>query len=493
MSLQIFGPRCPISAQVCAPARTRRVTTAPAWLACAGSLFACAAPPEPSRNLDAARAELALRAEDEQVAEAFARVPRGATARVLPPLEECVQPAQRGYWLLRAVAHSPDTRAALREWRATAAEARSAGVPNAVSVQVTDHEFGGEDKLVEAVFMFDVLGHLGVGPKRAERARASAAEALAYGALERAVWDVCQRVERARVRLAAARAREAAFLALAAEARGDLDRVAILERHGRIGEAESTAARAALADVERRVSEARSTVAVAVAELAVAAGVPSGDEALAAVDPAALDAGVSAASALPEAPPPPADWDTHPLLLERRLAFAVSEAEVRRVAASAWPSIGFGPHFARVDEVRIGGMLQLGLPFPASWRGRLEAALERREAAIDAYENALLTLEARNREGTARAAEASARLLGPTRTLVSATTDGWRASRASVRAGRGTWAHWIEALGRRSGSVALALDESEAFALAGLDIVDARGPAVRGTASLGGSTQGGQP
>ncbi|MEX1025803.1 MAG: hypothetical protein WD226_12090 [Planctomycetota bacterium] len=447
-----------------------------------GALGACLAPEPVELRLDDARDALARRADPATLEEVLALVELPPTALAIPPAAERQHPGQPGFWMVRALAWSPAVRAARGEWRALRAEATSAGAPAPIAIQVVDHELGGDDELVEAIGVLDLIGLLGLGPSRAERRLAHADAALALGRLELAVWDGWLAVERARLRHVAAGAREQILGELAEAARGDLERVAILERTGRLSLAESASARAAVATIERRRSAWEESTLAARATLALAAGV-SGDE-----PELALAQGLArehvAAVTLPaeltgDAPLEPLDrYDRHPRLRAAWLRFALAEAAIRRAAASAWPGLALGPHVGYLDEAQIGAVLRLAVPFPSSWRGRLAAAVERRDAAIDAFEDQLAALTIAEREARARHRTIARRASGATPTALAAAHAEWRAARTAFRAGRGGLLQWMVALEQLAARSTWSIDEAEALALATMAIIEARGPAA---------------
>lgn len=449
--------------------------------AVAATLSACASAPEVELALDAARASTTSAARDAALETQLASLDVERLQLALPPPELRERPEQPGYWFARAVAYAPAVRAALAEWRATRAAVSSAGAPEPALLEVDDHSFDGDEPLVELVLMFDVLGHLGMGPSAAERAAATATERLALVQLERAAFEAWLTVERARVALAAARSRCTAYEALARELHQDLGRFALLHAHGRIGDAEALAAAATQAEVQRRLEVEHEAVLAARLALSVAAGLADDHAALDAVDAAHLASFEALAATLPEAPATEAELERHPRMRELRRRFDLAEVEVRRAAALAWPMIGIGPQFTRaegfgVDDLAIGGMLQLSLPFPSRWRGALEAAVARRAGIVAAFEDELLALELRAAEAHARAATIRARADGASSAVANAAALGWRAARASFRVGRTEPRMWRDVLDMHLEGSVLAIDESELLALANLDELEARGP-----------------
>ena len=369
------------------------------------------------------------------------------------------------------------------------AEAKSAGAPQAVAFQAVDHEFDNGDELVEAIGVLDLVGLLGVGPSGAQRQLASAEVQLALGQLERAAFDATVEVERVRIQAVAARARLIRFTALEVEAKRDLARVAILEDNGRLSSADAGLARAEVARIERAASKAQVALGSARRDLATAAGaLPDSGTADLSQDIRSVGADGLAELAPLDALDSPAAAATplavdelaarHPRLREARLVFAVRESEVRESASRAWPGIGLGPHVAELDGFRLGGILRLSIPFPSSWRGRLEAAVQRRDRSIEAFEETVQSLMVYEADAIGRIHELAARSAsgGVTERAMVPALEHWISARAVFRAGRGSLSGWTKALNHLTETVTWSVDDAEALALARLDLLMARGP-----------------
>jgi hypothetical protein len=438
------------------------------------TLAACAAPPRTTLDVASAEASVARRgAEPGVVDEALALVDLGSLSLPAPSGAALADARRPEFWRACAWTWNPDVRRARRALLATRAEAASAGAPEPLALQLVDHEFGGDDELLEAVAVFDLIGLLGLGPARAARELAGARSLAALGSFEETLWRATIDVERARLALAAARARVDAFTALVLDARADQPRVEVLARNGRLADAEHVAARGRVHSVERALSSAREAEAAARRELARAAGLPPASTALDVPGAAHL-----VALAAREPAPSARLADTHPALRARRLEFALAEARVRRVAADAWPGVGLGPHVAKLDGLGIGGVLQLSLPWPSAWRGRLAAAQEERAAAREAFEDALVGLLADERAAAERHAEARLRAARHTPAVEAAGAADWRAARARFRVAAAGAGDWQGALGRRADTLTITIDDQELAARAALDLLAARGPAA---------------
>ncbi len=476
-----------------APVETHRIWSlggSPVLAACL-ALGSCATPPEGRLELSEVRTSLAERSSPESLEAALALVepPLGLLPDHYAP--DRASPEQSGYWHVRALAWSPRVRSALSTLTAATAEAKSAGAPNPLAIQVVDHELGGDDKLIEGIGVFDLVGLLGLGPSGAERERAVAEAQLAGMQLQRAAFEATVAVERARVRVIAAKARHRCFTDLEVEAQRDLERVVILERNGRLSSADARLARAEVARIERRTSLSSVSLGAARRDLAAAAGsVPDVETAGLAGDILAVGAG--GLSELSDAPSAPSSLSTeelvaqHPSLWEARAVFTVREAEVREAAALAWPGVGLGPHLGYLDSARIGAVLRLAVPFPSSWRGKLEAAVERRDRSIEAFEEMLQSLLVQEAEALARIEELTARSakeVGATERAMVPAQEHWTAARAVFRLGRGPLSGWTKALNHLTETVTWSVDDAEALALAHLDLLAARGMGERPTAA----------
>ncbi|MEO1696523.1 MAG: TolC family protein [Planctomycetota bacterium] len=451
-----------------------------AALGCA-ALAACASAPPATRTLEGAAEVLAARG----VEETLASLEWSASTLSLPPAEARSSPSMPGYWLARAVAFAPDVRAARRAWREVRAARVGAGAPEPVFLQAMDHAFSGSDPLFEAIAVFDVLGLAKLGPAAREVDAARALEAQRLGELERAAWRAWLEVERARVRTAFAARRRAETAQLAADAELDLARIEILERTGRIGAAAARSAEGAALSVVRRATLGADAASDAAAELSILSGLANAGavaDACAFPEPLAQEPGAD-----------PAELGaSHPELRALALAFEARDAEVRLAAAGSWPMIGLGPHLGFPDgpggsRSRVGGALRMRLPFPSEWRSAIDAAVERREAAIDAYEDRLFALNEHGRHAARRLERARRRLTESSAPLDAATDAAWTATRAAFRTGRADVAVWRSALLARADAIDARLADEQSRALAGLHLIEASGPLATPFASSRGA------
>lgn len=434
----------------------------------------CASPPPLAFDPEDATASLTARSDDRGTAALDASlelVDVDSRVFAIAARDGRDDPLTPAFWDARALAYAPAVREAKRTWRALRETTASAGAPDRAIARAVDHEFGGEDSLFESVGFFDVFGHLGIGPAKADRALAVAAEAEALARLDAAAWRAIARARAARVELAAIRERERAIEPVLDEARADLERVEILAARDRIGAAPAGSARAMVAALERRISGLEDAEARARTRLAVLVGLDAGDPALdlpGTVGSLESSGGTVASRAL-------AIPREHPALVAAELRVLLEEARVRNVAAASWPRLRLGPHVgfpegALDGDVRVGGLLQLEAPFPSSWRGRLAAAVEARASAVEAYTEVLLDLRARALGATTRAQAARDRRAGSTRAVVRAAGDAWSAARTAFRVGRTDLEIWMRALEQRTESALMPIDDREALALAEIDL-----------------------
>ncbi|MEM6674527.1 MAG: TolC family protein [Planctomycetota bacterium] len=444
------------------------------------------------RPLDPAESEIAWvqRGDVGALEAALASAELAAVAIFDPDPEARRDPASDAFWQASALAWNPRVRATRNEVLALRQDLRSTGAPGPVRVNAVDHAFGGDDSLFETVVTFDLIGLLGLGPAEAARALADARVVQSLSIHEEALWSARMDVERARVLLSAGRARLERIDALLDETLQDDIRIAILARNGREAPSDVDAARARVENLKRLRSVQGDVVAAASRRLQAAAGLPASHPAIEYVGTNHVARfGTLAAPVLPYEDPFRAV--THPTLRRARLDFALAEANVRQIAAEAWPGIRLGPHLAFGPGTNVGGVLRLSLPWPSAWKGRLAGAEARREGARMAFEDAWIDLHQRDAAAERRLELARDRAGNATRDIDTAMESAWRAARARYRNGAIPLVRWIDVLEMRTDSLLLPIDDAEAIALAWIDVLDARGPAAVG-ASFG-STEGIQP
>lgn len=406
------------------------------------------------------------------VEEALRLADLGVLGFVAPAAEAVADPAHDAYWHVAAFAFAPAVREARAAALATLARESAAGAPGPIIGRLVDHEFGGDDVLVESVATLDLVGLLGLGPAGAARELAEARSLLALAALDDALWRAPIEVDRARIDLEAAAERGARLRALHAEAKADLARVEILADRGRIGASMTATARGMTSATEAAFGRAAGELAAARGRLATAAGLaPSRVEA------APVWGLLSRSPELPAAVAP-----DHPSLRRMRLQLSVAEASLRSEAARSWPGLRLGPHFGfpggDLDPLRLGGLLGVSVPFPSSYEGVVEAAVIERDRALERYAEAVLALRADLAASAGRAAAAEGQLAAAIE-AERATAAAWKATRAGFRNGRVDVAQWISVQERRRMSIDALVAAKGMRARAALDARRAAGPVVQ--------------
>lgn len=445
-------------------------------------LAACASPEPAAFAVDDAPARLDARPAD--VAAAFARANAGESLAIDADLAR--DPARIEHWRAAAIAFGPRPRAARAALRAAAAEARSGGVPDGVGVEVMDEELGGGADLVEMGFLVDGFALLGLGASGAERDVAQRALALALARYRQELFDAAIGVERVRIELGAARARRAAIDAL----RPDVDRlhgrIAVLYGAGRMGTVERDAAEAARVAWERAYANARADEARALEQLSALSGLPSGAPAFERIAPDVVLEHVGDAPDFESA-----GGGEHPLLAVARFELELAEAHARAAAAAAWPSLELGPQLSIEDGTRVGGLVNLRVPWPKRWRAELAAAEAHRDRALEVYEEALHGLrEARVRARTAhraatRRADVSGALISAGEANFALTFARWTGTLEGGDGADGASGASapVVAMTQRVEDLERALDDQRDRALAVLDAAHAAGVLTGGDAA----------
>ena len=437
--------------------------------------LACANPDRVHLSEVSARAALDSRAAAQPTLEdvLVADLPESRLSSPAP--EQCARPDQNGFWFLHAAAWAPAVRAARRDLAAARGDRESAGAPAPVALQVIDQDFDGDSDLVDALAAFDLIGLLGLGPSGAQKGVAQARVELARAALEQAAWRSWLEAERALTQWRAAALRMKRLAELSDRAVLDMGRVELLTDEGRLGRSSGDAAEGASAELVRRLSLATDQASMARARLAAVAG----------VDPGAVLGGAAPGTSAPAAMGPdlPGPWfdgtdhlESHPDLRRARRTFELRESEVREAASRAWPGVSIGPRLGFVDPTQVGGVLRITVPFPSSWEGRLMAAIERRDAAVEAYEDQLHLLLTAEEDALARLQAARRRADGSSGEVVESLMNDWEAARVGLRVQRTPIERWTGALRMLTMRATWDIDDEERQDLATLDLVAARGP-----------------
>ena len=234
-------------------------------------LCACASvPPAP---LDDADLAAGLEARDPRLVADLADLSGLAPlALARPTPEELADPSSAGFWRGCAFAWNPSVRAARRELSAVLASVGAAGAPEAIELGVENEDFDTLGDETKIALSFDLLGILGLGPSHAARVSAQARVQRARSSFERALWSANFEVERARVRLAASRARLDLLGELLVQVQLQDVRLEILERRGRLSEVDVQEAQLVVHELEHAISLERAGLAGLRAELAQQCG-----------------------------------------------------------------------------------------------------------------------------------------------------------------------------------------------------------------------------
>ncbi len=399
-----------------------------------------------------------------------------ALALPRPTREECADARSSGFWRACALAWNPNVRAARREFERALANAGAAGRPGSIDVSLEAMDFADTARETKLAATIDLLAVIGLGPTRIAREEARGEVRRARSALESAVWAAMFDVERARVRLAASREREEQLEGLLKEVASQSERFEILERRGRLSQADAQMAKVASHDVAHEISRETSREAELRAELARVSGLPFDHAAYASIDGHEL----KEVRSIPLAAGMRELLEQDPALRELSLEYAQAELQVRRVAADAWPTLRVGPMLTFMpSDVLLGGVLDLSLPWPGRVEKEIRITSVEREAARDRVENALNLALARvaslrviERESRARASEHAV-------LLDDAQESAWQAVNARLRLGMANAMEWTRSLRDRIAPLVGLVDEREGAAIVALDLAQASGIAPR--------------
>ncbi len=392
-----------------------------------------------------------------------------------PTPEECADPRSAGYWRACALAWNPSVRAARRELERALAAANLAGQPQAIEGGIESMDLSDIERETKVSVTFDLLGLLGLGPAQVAREAARVDVLRAHSRLESAVWSAIFDVERARVRLAAARKRQAELAELLEQVVGQSARFEVLERRGRLSEADVASVAAAAHEVEHAISSEKVREAGLQAELARVSGLAFEHAAFGAVGGEVL----KEASAGPGERSARQVLEQDPALRELTLEFAQAEMRVRAVAASAWPTLRAGPQLTFMpSDLLVGGLLDLSVPWPGTVEKQMRVARVEREAARERVEDALQFALAR--VASLREILGEQKLLADEHApeLDEAEELTWQAVNARLRYGRATAMEWTLAARARKLPLVGLVDAREAAELAALDLAQACGIAT---------------
>ncbi len=357
---------------------------------------ACASPATRSvSDAELARA-LADRADSvDAVAQALALADLGALSVPRPAAPTELSPDFGEFWQACAFAWNPELRRARREVRVQRALSRSAGSAGAFDGELEAMDLGDPQADMSIKATVDLLAVLGLGPAAAARELARRETRAAFARFESTVWSVRFEVERARIAVAAAVARESAMNALYTEASEELPRIEILAARGWIGAAMHDGALASLHMVEHERSSAHTELGRARAELARACGLDADHAALERVQSGAIER-LRDDDVVWFEPSAEQLLQALPSLRAAKLELATAEAAVRVVARERWPQLRVGPRLAIAsNDTTLGGLVGIEFPFPGTLDGELEAAVERRDGQLEALEDELIAARSR--------------------------------------------------------------------------------------------------
>ncbi|HTF89153.1 MAG TPA: hypothetical protein VK843_12140 [Planctomycetota bacterium] len=395
-----------------------------------------------------------------------------ALALPRPTALELASPESPAYWRACALAWNPQVRQARRELQSAIASGRAAGQPGEIEASVETLELDDLGRDTEIALTFDLLGLLGLGPAHALRASARGEVRRARAALESAVWNAMFDVERARVRLAASRERERRLERLLIEVESQSERFEILDRRGRLSEADVQMASAASHEVEHAKSHERAESAEKQAELARISGLPFDHAGYASIDGGVLNQ----ARRIARAPDVRELLERDPALRELALEYAQAELHVRHMAAEAWPTLRLGPKLTlEPSDVLLGGVLDLSLPWPGTIEKAVRIASVEREAARERVEDALNLAQARVASLSTIEAEARMRAVEHGVLMDEAQEASWQATNARLRFGQVGVGEWTRAVRERMEPLTGLVDERESAAIAALDFAQACG------------------
>ena len=415
------------------------------------------------------------------------RVIAGLEALALPrpTSEECRNPREAGFWRAAALAWNPEVRATRFELEGALASAGAAGRPGPIGAMGEVMELSDPEAETKVALTFDLLGILGLGPTAAAREEARAEARRAKGRFEAAVWKAVHEADRARMRLAASRDRIERLTHFLGEIQAEAPRFEVLERRGRLSEAEAAMIDAAPHEIEHALSEERGREAELTAALAATCGLATGNAAFAAIDGTQLHA------ELAEPPLAPATIEllrVDPALRELTFEFAVAEAAVRSAAAQAWPRLGLGPQFLfQPSDVLVGGLLEVELPWPGTVEREVRAKAAARDAARARVEDGLLAAEARVASLATIARETRLRAEEHAPAIDEAAAANWHAVEARLSRNASSVSEWLIATRGRLDALLALVDQREAARIALIDLAEACG--IRASAETTGEVR----
>ncbi len=450
-------------------------------------IAACALPVEAPIEARALSLGLAAREEPSVLHEAFDLMPESVstTATRAVASTDVAAPAHVTYWRAAAQAYALPVRRALATWQRRLHEQDGAGLPGDLGLGAEVDDVEDLDAALVLRASVDILGILGLGPYEAAKALATAEARAAFASLDRALWSARFDVERARVRLAASRARIAVRAQLVEDCVDDSVRVAIFVERDWLARGPLAAARALIARAGQDLENERVLAAQLREVLAARAGLMADATALEAVTPVVLDEYPTTAlvEAQASANATPASEQetaarllaTHPNLHALMLDYAVAEARLRRAASDAWPRLRLGAKQRLEPMNLLGSFVDFSFPWPGRVDAATRAALRARDEARFVVEEGLREIASRIETSAARLREAEAALTAA-RIVEGSSAAAFAAAQEMWWADTNMLGQFNDALERRIGGVVAALPARDQAFFAWLDWREAMGP-----------------
>ena len=386
-------------------------------------------------------------------------------------------------WLACVETSSPDVIAARRDLAMAEARARVAGAPT--NMLELESVGGGADRETELMLALDLPGLLGAGRNGAMKARAEVDTERARAQLAAARFRARHELERRLAALIVARQLEADVASLEASSSTNAKRLELLRARGWLAPDAAASAETMIHHLGVMRAEQQAAVAAARAGVALATGLPSDSPFL---DDATNDGATSllmitqrtwGRGARPD-PDSAALLEAQPDVVLARLDYVAAEADLRIACAERWPAIWIGPKAMwTADDLLLGGLLRLELPWSPSAGAAVDAARAGREKSRDALVSALAA--ARSRIAQRRVEQQSAE-----RALREHADDVLVSSEASLRAAQARFAvdpgalvEWGMALDQRVRALTTHANELQRWLVATFDLSEALGPEAR--------------
>lgn len=356
-------------------------------------------------------------------------------------------------WHETALAGSPRLQRLRAELAAASARVGGAGASSIVlDAEVFDADGGAAGQV--GVWL-DPIAIAGFGKVALRHILAEQHALLSASRLERERGVVLEQVDTARWSLAAMRVACERLDALRDEARRGFERVRTIASAGGLGDRERADAEAAAAALDAACARAHGGESDARAALAIACGLPvDAPPILRHAEPDATAALAHADALVPTPATIEAVIAAHPDLDAPRLELAVAEAEFRIALRARWPDLRLGPAVAFTPDAALpGGLLAVDLPQPVAAQHEVEAARQRREAAVAALREAALVRLADVRANERERAAAGALLQAAEREHT-ASALAMRSATLRFAADRRAREDWLAAVLRHAAAIA---------------------------------------